>query len=953
MKETVTFPGSMTARLVKWKVQPGDSVYQGTVLAVCGATDEGDRADNAEESSESQGGRGAAGGQGREVKIRADRVGVVLQLRRAVGDVVSPGMALLDIEAKCLHRTVIWDMCAECGEDLRKEDGPSARSPKQGSPKPADTTAASVSMVHTVPGLRVTQEEARLLAQREEKQLLDNRKLVLMVDLDQTLIHSAQEPVDPRLVNGVRDIYTHGSRPEMFTRLRPHTSDFLQYVSQFYELHVFSFGNREYAHKVATFLDPKGKLFYQRILSRDESEDLNRKNANLRSLFPCGDSMVAIIDDRADVWDDAPNLVRVKKYEYFMGVGDVNDPNASPLRQAKAKQPASSKGDAGKPNDTADEKQEKSEQSTNSKEDSVNKPASVEENDKGEDKPGGNNEDLSDTKDKMSDEKGGDEDMKDIADSSAQESMEVTSGEEKTNATVDGKDQEQNVNDASKADTVDVSSKEGEEENPEAGPKREGGTLSNSEKAEEKDATEKATETAEANQQTDAELEPEEVGHIDEDDYLLHLQDILVRIHHTFYEAYDKYKAGSLSSAPDVKLIVPFLRKQTLRGAVLLFSGVIPTNIVPEKSPEFRAATLMGARVARKFILPGKDGGGEQDKGGTTHLVAANLRTEKARVIQEWNSARGRGSQVCIVDRAWLWCCWERWEHVDERIFPVVDSSPTERENLIAGTVPLLPTGEARPATTADAQPTSEDVQSLPHVPVREEADSSLQHDGNAEQETDSDRQEMVQAQNQAVDTPPVPTQLAAHQNLVEEVATYDPVTGKRVRRHPYMYQHYPYPPQHVMYPPTHGMYPTELEFNHPEIRGDHRFVPHPYPEKPHKDASSADGEEPTSSRGPRKRRLSTIAETNPLMAFSSEDIANMDKEVEEAFSEDSDSESEGEGGRGEREGDRGEDSRGSSDTVASKKRKREEDDGENGSSGSSSDSEADEMAAALEAEFF
>ncbi|CAH1252804.1 CTDP1 [Branchiostoma lanceolatum] len=906
--------------------------------------------------------------------------------------------ALLDIEAKCLHRTVIWDMCAECGEDLRKDDGPSGRSSKPGSPKPADTTAASVSMVHTVPGLRVTQEEARLLAQREEKQLLDNRKLVLMVDLDQTLIHSAQEPVDPRLVNGVRDIYTHGSRPEMFTRLRPHTSDFLEYVSQFYELHVFSFGNREYAHKVATFLDPKGKLFYQRILSRDESEDLNRKNANLRSLFPCGDSMVAIIDDRADVWDDAPNLVRVKKYEYFMGVGDVNDPNASPLRQVKAKQPANSKAEVGKPeetpedkpsnskekaakpdntaeeksanskreeaksDETAEEKQENTEQPTNSKEELDNKPGdpTVEENDKGEDKQGGNNKDLSDTKDKTAalqdDGKGKD----DVIESAAQDKMEVTSHEEEINASSDGKDQKQTVNDTSKTEAGDISSKEGEGKNPEVGAERkeDKSASSNSEKDTMETTT---TETAEAKQQTDAELEfeSEEVGHIDEDDYLLHLQDILVRIHHTFYEAYDKYKAGSLSSAPDVKLIAPFLRKQTLRGSVLLFSGVIPTNIVPEKSPEFRAATLMGARVARKFIPPGKDGGPEQDKGGTTHLVAANLRTEKARMIQEWNSTRGRGSQVCIVDRSWLWCCWERWEHVDERIFPVLDSSPAERENFNAESVPLLPTGEGRPAIAPDAQPTNTDVQTALNVPLTEESED---RNVGLEPEQDSDRLEMAQAQNQPMEIPPTTTQPAVPQMPPEEVATYDPLTGKRVRRHPYMYQHYPYPPQHTMYPPVHGMYPTELEFNHPEIRGDNRFVPHPYPEKPHKEQSSPDTEEPTSSRGPRKRRLSTIAETNPLMAFSSEDIANMDKEVEEAFSEDSDSESEGEGGRGEREGDRGEDSRsslstsrGSSDTGPNKKRKREEEDGETRSSmaSSSSDSEADEMAAALEAEFF
>lgn len=43
-----------------------------------------------------------------------------------------------------------------------------------------------------------------------------------------------------------------------------------------------------------------------------------------RNLFPCGDSMVCIIDDREDVWKFAPNLITVKKYVYFQGTGDIN-----------------------------------------------------------------------------------------------------------------------------------------------------------------------------------------------------------------------------------------------------------------------------------------------------------------------------------------------------------------------------------------------------------------------------------------------------------------------------------------------------------------------------------------------------------------------------------------------------------------------------------------------------
>lgn len=45
-----------------------------------------------------------------------------------------------------------------------------------------------------------------------------------------------------------------------------------------------------------------------------------------RSLFPCGDDMVCIIDDREDVWNYSPNLIHVRPYFYFKNTGDINAP---------------------------------------------------------------------------------------------------------------------------------------------------------------------------------------------------------------------------------------------------------------------------------------------------------------------------------------------------------------------------------------------------------------------------------------------------------------------------------------------------------------------------------------------------------------------------------------------------------------------------------------------------
>ena len=44
-------------------------------------------------------------------------------------------------------------------------------------------------------------------------------------------------------------------------------------------------------------------------------------------MFPRGDLMVCIIDDREDVWNYARNLVCVQPYVYFKNTGDINDPS--------------------------------------------------------------------------------------------------------------------------------------------------------------------------------------------------------------------------------------------------------------------------------------------------------------------------------------------------------------------------------------------------------------------------------------------------------------------------------------------------------------------------------------------------------------------------------------------------------------------------------------------------
>ena len=159
-----------------------------------------------------------------------------------------------------------------------------------------------------------------------------------MVDLDQTVIHATVDPTvaewqqDENNPNhdAVKDVQSFqladegpGARDcRYYIKLRPGLKDFLAHVSRLYELHIYTMGTRAYAQHIATIVDPDRRVFGDRILSRDESGSLTVKN--LQRLFPIDTKMVVIIDDRGDVWHWSDNLIKVSPYDFFVGIGDIN-----------------------------------------------------------------------------------------------------------------------------------------------------------------------------------------------------------------------------------------------------------------------------------------------------------------------------------------------------------------------------------------------------------------------------------------------------------------------------------------------------------------------------------------------------------------------------------------------------------------------------------------------------
>ncbi|XP_019571282.2 RNA polymerase II subunit A C-terminal domain phosphatase isoform X2 [Rhinolophus sinicus] len=824
----VRCPGPGPLRLLEWRVAAGATVRIGSVLAVCEA------AASAQPSGPAPARSGSGGCVRAERRLRSERAGVVRELCAHPGQVVAPGAVLVRLEG-CSHPVVMKGLCAECGQDLTQLQ---SKNGKQQVP----LSTATVSMVHSVPELMVSSEQAELLGREDQHRLHRNRKLVLMVDLDQTLIHTTEQHCQQMSNRGVLHFQLGRGEPMLHTRLRPHCRDFLEKVSRLYELHVFTFGSRLYAHTIAGFLDPEKKLFSHRILSRDECIDPFSKTGNLRNLFPCGDSMVCIIDDREDVWKFAPNLITVKKYVYFQGTGDINAPPGSRELPARRKGGHPPKGaDIVEQAPSAKEPEESRQVAGVEQSNGLSKPAREL---NGDGPPPGQAEEraarpaaripLADGRGptvcarqhgRTSAEKrpvlssvGSDLDFELSSDSESSSDSEGRSsdgesggkkGQKKPQAAQDpgkvvpqggppGPGGERPAGANHSSEPVPSVQLEPQEDSERDGLCGLGSNCADRKEAETESQNSEQSGITVGESLDQSVEEEEEEEDADADDHLVHLEEILARVHSDYYARYDRYLRGEAQEAPDIRKVVPELKSRVLADVAVIFSGLHPTNFPVEKTREHYHATALGAKVLTQLVLD------PDAPDRATHLIAARTGTEKVRQAQECGRPH-------VVNPDWLWSCLERWEKVDEQLFPLSDDcGKAQRED---GPMAFPDRQGALPTTLFHPTPVHPRAQPGP------------------------------------------------------EARIYDANTGKLIRKGSVG----PGPP---------GCLPVHTE--HSSFRA---VPPHQqqfgeeWPDNP-------DGEQP----GPaRRKRQPSMSETLPLYTLCKEDLESMDKEVDDILGEGSD----------------------------------------------------------------
>ena len=147
------------------------------------------------------------------------------------------------------------------------------------------------------------------------EKLKADRKLILLVVLDGTLVHATTE-VRARLVKDVHVVETDMERVSRvnrvelecvrrvdwthtyYVKLRKNAHQFLQNLSTMFELIAYSKNGKQYAQALMNIVDPSGFLFKHRLIyGKDYISKANSKEKILHKICPGGDiSMLYAID---------------------------------------------------------------------------------------------------------------------------------------------------------------------------------------------------------------------------------------------------------------------------------------------------------------------------------------------------------------------------------------------------------------------------------------------------------------------------------------------------------------------------------------------------------------------------------------------------------------------------------------------------------------------------------
>ncbi|EOY27905.1 Haloacid dehalogenase hydrolase domain-containing protein [Theobroma cacao] len=171
------------------------------------------------------------------------------------------------------------------------------------------------------PGLKLEFESSfampLVLVLNEHLQLLpplaSDKKRTIVLDLDETLVHSSPDPPPP-LYDFTIKPNIDGERMNFYVLKRPGVDEFLEAISKKYEVVVFTAGLEPYASTLLDILDPKGLISHR--LYRDSCKQV--RGRFVKDLAKMGRDLgkVVMVDDNPKSYYLQPaNAIPIKRFE--------------------------------------------------------------------------------------------------------------------------------------------------------------------------------------------------------------------------------------------------------------------------------------------------------------------------------------------------------------------------------------------------------------------------------------------------------------------------------------------------------------------------------------------------------------------------------------------------------------------------------------------------------------
>lgn len=162
---------------------------------------------------------------------------------------------------------------------------------------------------------------------------------------------------------------------------------------------------------------------------------------------------------------------------------------------------------------------------------------------------------------------------------------------------------------------------------------------------------------------------------LDNDIYLRQLETILKRVHQEFYTLYDQWNQDKTRSMPDLKQILPDIRRQVLANVSICFSHLMPQGYPLEKHRATIIARAMGATVTQDLQV--------DDTGDclTTHVIAGKRTMKVERAIRH---------HIHVVTPEWLIDCYEQWERKKEENYFLYPNYDVKKSRLFTKETPRI-----------------------------------------------------------------------------------------------------------------------------------------------------------------------------------------------------------------------------------------------------------------------